>query len=398
MAKLRTGLLTTLDYKVFEGVNAVNDLTSYLLRIGLVGLKDRCVAVYAVPKDLITMSDGEITNATPNKRTLTITCPSSIDGYTNIKNKKLLTYPYVYASVSTGDGEHQYVFEKSGNTGNNLTFDIFLVISNGAKVYVMPTNYDHLANNFNCAFESSYPQLPIAIAPFVELLGNNGIVSKLLPLALTYGALKVPPQQPMPIPNDGASPLLSSVGKSDAIAGGLSNMQRAKYDIAYQAERRRIQEENAKNAAALDKLHVASHTIPQIMGTVNSNNINYTGGDMDTTLAISLTEGQKTYRVKGVHGFVHSIRAREAENIDNFFTMYGYTCDRVQVPNRHARPKFTYIKTQGCRIKPKGNGVPANYMDTICSIYDSGITFWDKGATIGDYTVNNAPVQQGGGT
>lgn len=394
MAEVISGLLTTTEYRVYSA----GDLSAELTKIGLVGMKDRVIGVYAVPSDLFTVNGGKISNDAPNFVTLSIARPSTLDGYTNIKNKKLLTYPYVYASVSSGGSEHQYVFEKSTNANNTLTFNIYGIIGTGPKTFIMPTNYDHMSYNFNCAFEEAYPQLPIAIAPFLELLGNNGIVTKLLPLALTYAAMKVPAQQPMPIPDDSGSALLSPVSDQHRISGALSNIQHAKYDIAYQAERRRIQEENAKNAAALDKLHIASHTVPQITGTVNLNNINYTGGDVDTTFAITLGSSGNQYRIKGAHGFVHCVRAREAENIDNFFTMYGYTCDRVKVPNRHARPKFTYVKTQGCRIKPKNNGVPAGYMDAICTIYDSGITFWDSTATVGDYTVDNSPVQQGGGT
>lgn len=394
MASVVSGLLTTTEYRVYSA----GELGAELTKIGLVGMKDRVIGVYAVPSDLFSVSDGKISNDDPNFVTLSIARPSALDGYSNIKNKKLLTYPYVYASVSSGGSEHQYVFEKSTNANNTLTFNIYGIIGTGPKIFIMPTNYDHMDYNFNCAFEEAYPQLPIAIAPFIELLGNNGIVTKLLPLALTYAAMKVPAQQPMPVPNDSASPLLSGVGAKDRIAGGLSNIQKAQYDIAYQAERKRVLAENMKNAATLDKLHVASHTVPQITGTVNLSNINYTGGDVDTTFAITLGSSGNAYRIKGAHGFVHCVRAREAENIDNFFTMYGYTCDKVKVPNIHARPKFTYVKTQGCRIKPKNNGVPAGYMDAICSIYDSGITFWDSTATVGDYTVDNSPVQQGGGT
>ena len=395
MASVVSGILTTTEYRVYTA----GQLSSELTKIGLVGMKDRVIGVYAVPSDLFDVdSNGHVSNDDPKFVTLTISRPTALDGYSNIKNKKLLTYPYVYASVSSGGSEHQYVFEKSTNSNHSLTFNIYGIIGTGPKIFIMPTNYDHLDYNFNCAFEEAYPQLPIAIAPFLELLGNNGIVTKLLPLALTYAAMKVPSAQPIPIQGNAGSALLRPVAENHKISGGLSNMAQAQYDIAYQAERKRVIAENTKNVATLDKLHVASHTVPQITGTVNLNNINYTGGDVDTTFAITLGSGANAYRIKGAHGFVHCVRAREAENIDNFFTMFGYTCDKIQVPNIHARPKFTYVKTQGCRIKPKNNGVPAGYMDAICAIYDSGITFWNSTATVGDYSVDNTPVQQGGGT
>lgn len=400
MADLRTGLLTTLKYKTFTGTA---QLTSYLTGIGLAGLKERVVGVYAVPSNLINTADsqqveqGEITNGYAKSTNLTISRPSTIDGYTP-KNKKLLTYPYVYATVSTGTKEQTYVFEKSYvDSAHTLSFNIYGVMGQGFKVYIVPYQYDHIPYNFNCAFEDEYPQMAVAITPFVELLGNNGIVSKLLPLALTAATLKVPPQQALPPRGDSASPLLSGVGSKDSIAGGLANLQKAQYNIAYEAERKRVMSENAENAAALQKLHVASHIVPQIGGTVDFNNLHYTGGDNDVALAVTMssTQGSGT-KIKGVHGMVHSIRYRDAQTIDDFFTVYGYTCDKVKVPNVHVRTKFTYTKTQGCRIKPKGNGVPAKYMVQICAIFDSGITFWDKSATIGDYGATNSIITVGG--
>lgn len=380
MSGIRTGLFTTVDYKAFTDPSNIG---GYLLGIGLVGVKDRCLGVYAVPEDLVSISSGEISNQSADdcKKFLTIPRPTTkIDGYT-VKNKKLLTYPYVFGSVSGGEEEHTYLFEKSKDANGNLTFNIYCVIGEGAKVYILPTNYDHMDYNFNCAFETPYPQLPIAIAPFVELLGSNGIITNLTKLINSNAESGDAPYIPEKL-----------FGKTET-----TKVNRSRNNPDYITSMKTVTERSLPTKEMTDWFDEryapdnSSKIVPMVIGSVN-HSFSYSGGKTDTNLAIKLGTGDDGYRVKGVHGFIHSVRAREAESIDNFFTMYGYTCDKVQVPNRHARPKFTYVKTQGCRIKPKNNGVPAKYMDMICSIYNSGITFWDSSATVGDYSVNNSPA------
>ena len=75
--------------------------------------------------------------------------------------------------------------------------------------------------------------------------------------------------------------------------------------------------------------------------------------------------------------------------IDDFFDKYGYAMNAIKVPNRHARPYYTYTKTKGCLIVGK---MPADDILQMQQIYDAGITFWDRYATVGDYSVNNAPM------
>ena len=81
--------------------------------------------------------------------------------------------------------------------------------------------------------------------------------------------------------------------------------------------------------------------------------------------------------------------------IDDYFTKYGYACHKLKVPNRDARPEFTYVKTVDCLIKAStqsGHGLPADDEEFIASIYNKGITFWKNPANIGNYTVSNTPV------
>ena len=82
-----------------------------------------------------------------------------------------------------------------------------------------------------------------------------------------------------------------------------------------------------------------------------------------------------------------SVSAQYARIIDDFFNMFGYAVKRCKVPNRNARPHWNYVKTIGCTLT---GSVPADSMRHLCQIYDHGITFWNNGDEIGNYSLNNA--------
>lgn len=84
-----------------------------------------------------------------------------------------------------------------------------------------------------------------------------------------------------------------------------------------------------------------------------------------------------------------------ARDIDNFFDMYGYAINKVDVPHRHVRNTYTYIQTENCLVV--GNA-PADAIGKIEKIMDRGITWWVAGSTVGDYSQSNSPINNGSGT
>ena len=85
---------------------------------------------------------------------------------------------------------------------------------------------------------------------------------------------------------------------------------------------------------------------------------------------------------------------------DNYFTMFGYACKQVKIPNRHVREYFTYTKTNGCKVYAKNYNLiqpTHDILRAIENIYDKGVRFWDysKANKVGDYTVNNSVLQGG---
>ncbi len=85
----------------------------------------------------------------------------------------------------------------------------------------------------------------------------------------------------------------------------------------------------------------------------------------------------------------HCVITREyAEKIDDFFTMYGYKINKVDVPNIYSRKNHNYIKTVGCHITGVDQEV---YTKAIEQMFDNGITFWHNTEHFGYYNVDNSP-------
>ena len=90
---------------------------------------------------------------------------------------------------------------------------------------------------------------------------------------------------------------------------------------------------------------------------------------------------------KGFHFYYAHIGLEFARAIDDFWTMYGYPCRKLKVPNRNARPHWTYTKTFDACIT---GSVPVDDMATIKMCYNRGITFWKFGDEVGNYNLDNS--------
>lgn len=114
-----------------------------------------------------------------------------------------------------------------------------------------------------------------------------------------------------------------------------------------------------------------------------------TGKNVPSTTGSNLDIKFNTY---GFQFYTMTLRASDAERIDNFFSKYGYATQKIKVPNVFARANWTYTKTKGCVIV--GNA-PADDVKKICQIFDNGITFWVDGDNVGNYGDLSNPVAVG---
>lgn len=87
-----------------------------------------------------------------------------------------------------------------------------------------------------------------------------------------------------------------------------------------------------------------------------------------------------------------TITEQYARRIDDYFDLFGYAIGRIRTPDRNIRPYWTYIKTSGCILS---GSINAQDERKICDIYDKGITIWNNGDNVGNYSLDNRATSRG---
>lgn len=276
--------------------------------------------------------------------------PDKIGTYTP-DNKKLLTYPYTCAYLTSyrgvGNEFHWEYFDKESAP----TFIVEGLFSTNASIMAYPINYKGLSNYLEGAVSiNSYPMCAWGADGFTEWVNNNLFKSMIGDYrGIAHSTI------------GGAT---SGGGKGALIGLGRGAANAIVDQIGRPAE------------ALFDS------------GTVH-------GGVTGDILI-----GNKSGRLISIA--TKHIREEYAKIIDEYFSMYGYKTNRVKEPNRNTRPHWNYVKTVGCSLVGSENGptsIPSSDAHKICEIYDTGITFWAHGNEVGDYTLDNtvSTVNNGGG-
>ncbi len=253
----------------------------------------------------------------------------------NPKNKKLLTYPFVFCYVTNFNGNSAiFPFEYFAKDDANFYLCTDEMPASPAILY--PANYKGLSentdekitlNNFpTIGWSSSYYDYWLAQVQTTKI---PNLVTNVVG-GFATGAVAT-----------GGNPIGAGIGAGIGALTSIANLM---------AER---------NWA--DKQPPQSHS-------TSSGLTDYWNGTLDFGI------------------MTKSITPEMAKTIDDYFDKFGYATHRVKTPNRAVRPHWTYTKTVGCVIK---GSVPCDDMHKICSIYDKGITFWKNGSEVGNYSLNN---------
>lgn len=318
------GLYTGVPYNTYlvENETQVQGLDTYLSNLVTNKEEDSVVSIVMAPSDFFTSS------ATPQIWSKTISRPTKVDGYAP-KNKKLLTFPYTFLTVDTGNDSHDYRFEFG--QGSSLSFNITAAPSPNPEVVCYPSNYNGSSgsNATESVTSTGFPQCAFSVDSYKAWLAYNAtgdIIGTAGTALASIGSF---------IGGNIGAGLAGTLG----VASSVNNMV------------------NAATAGAKSR------------GTIGSS----------TDVAC---------RVKDIYFKTMSITYEYAVMIDDYFSRYGYATNKIKVPNRNVRPHWTYTQTRDCTIR--GN-IPVGDMNKIKSIYNNGVTFWRNGAEVGNYALDNSP-------
>lgn len=282
--------------------------------------------------------------------TSAVSASMTLDGYTP-RNLKLLTSPYNYYTVFSSDG-NSLNFKYEDFTYGAPQFEVHSNLTYPPNMQLTPNNYKRMEHyKTESLLENDYPLcswyadyysrwLAQVGVPTFQRQSQQGIIN------FIHGGF------------DSAWGAARGGNKEDVRFALTSNLNRS-----LEIEANAIANFFTERQMALAQEEIFKGSI--------------SGG------SIAISSGQKTFR-----GVRMSVKYEIAQRIDAFFDVYGYATNLYKVPNRHVRPYYTYTKTAGCNIT---GSMPVEAIDLMKSIYDAGITFWDKNAVVGDYSVDNRP-------
>ena len=276
-----------------------------------------------------------------------LTVNGSFEGYAPTNNK-LFTSPFYKLIVTNHNGEQaEYNIEDFVHP-DEITFTMYADISANPTVTLVPKNYKGIVKNYDAGISiSGFPQISLNTDTFKLWLAKNqyGVAMNALAgvgqIVAGVAAVAAAPT------TGGASLGVAGIMGSSSIVSGVQGVA-STINGVYQASKE-------PNSA--------------------------TPGGGKTNLLTAMKMNKFDYHIQ-------TIRREHARTIDDFFTMYGYQTNKIKVPNLSSRPHFNYVQTVDINIV---GGIPADDMEILKHVYNSGVTLWKHTATVGDYSVDNRP-------
>lgn len=326
-----------------EGVN--NKINEYVSA----NKSDAIVSIYLTPQYLVEpyLESHEI-NETLKGRSLpyelsAITTDDTLDGY-KPKNNKLYTYPYNFLQVDNGGGNAmtlRYEFFKDLTPclrwSGTITTPIQLMVRpkyyKNDQVDVLRCETLTISNFPVCSWNYDAYQAWCAQSGMQAQRVVNSALTGVVGGAITGSAFG---------------------GYGSAVMatyGGVMNTLNTALDI-------------------LSKDYQASISADTLGGNFSSANANMSQNEL------------------GFNVGRFSVSSNIAKRIDDFFSMYGYSCGRLKVPNINSRPYWNYVKTSNCELS---GSAPNDDVTKIKQIFNNGITFWKSASYMYNYDLDNSP-------
>ena len=305
-----------------------------------------------------------VTDFKASAQTLNLTArPSTIDSYSP-RNKKLLTYPYLYLGFNPQNGSEKiYRYEDFSNA--TPSFKMMSEVNPNPTVCFVPQNYRGKSNS-NCtdmAVVNGYPQISWITDYFNSWLAQNSNIIKLQMQQEEYNYTIDAYKKGLDLAESVTGTAISSVA-----TGGLSTLSGMSNVVS-----------DSLDLARLDKNH--EFYVKNQMAQVEKQKM------LPNTAQLGTSATLLGYDLINTDVFTrYSIKSQFAQKIDKFFDMYGYLTNERKIPNLNNRPNWNYVKTIGANIV--GN-IPQYDLQAIKIMFDNGVTLWHNSSTFLDYSQNN---------
>ena len=344
------------------------------------GFGDAIVSIFAVPAlalvgfnnwTLETLLDDDpllwwmVSDFKANPQTLTLTSrPSTIDGYTP-KNKKLLTYPYLYLGYNPQNGSEK-IFRYENFTSGTPSFKFISELNPNPSIFIIPQNYRGISgdNISDSVSLNGYPTIGWTSDYYNAWLAQNSQIIEI--------------QRRQELYNYETN---VNIDKTKNVLGAISNIASATSNAnlgslissgsEYAINKELIQLQHQNHAEYINMLNAQKEKQSLLP---NKNSL----GSSATLLGYNYINNDIFTR--------YSIKRQFAERIDKYFDMYGYLTNKIKIPNLTGRSNWNYVKTIGANIL--GN-IPSLDLQRIKDMFDTGVTLWHNPSYYLDYSQTN---------
>lgn len=252
--------------------------------------------------------------------------PKTFNGI-NIKNKKCFTYPYNYLLVTNNVGNQNiYKYEEFGESG--IPADAILFTIEMALTIGCSIRLVPMGyKNIEYNYDES---IPLAKFPTCSW-ATDAFVNWITNNAINIGTQVL------------ATGAGIATGNVKTVAGNIASL--------------------------IGQFYQAS-LLPSIQGGNNSGDVNFASK-------------------QNVFKFINMrVKNENLKVIDDYFTRFGYSTNRVKEPNITGRQNFNYIEIGQSEEIGYGE-VPASFMNDINNACRKGVTIWHNHNNLGNYNIEN---------
>ena len=396
-------IYTGTTYLAFTVNDAHNEQALIDLIDALDDYPNEIVSIYCVPSFIIgTITDHYVINPTaPVSQTLGLYQngrkeSDGFEGYSP-KNKKLFTAPYTMLRVTNCEGEKIDLSFELFDNPDYCSFEVDGTIIGEPSWSIYPqdyamnesttgrTNYDYSMSceNFACGSWAS--------DVFGSYLAKNGFITATKMLVGTIGTMVASSMLTGGVGAVAGTGLVTASTASNlrmmdsALYGGTGPTDPRLYmgNLNIRPQKGELTDMARGGGYAL---YTGWKSACDLIRAKNTGNNTYGTGTKGTTAQINAH--------KGIYFKTVKIRKYLAEQIDNFFTMYGYAQNKLinigSYLENHKRPSYAYIQCDDFSLV--NGGLENKYKVEIAKIMNSGITFWFGNTMIGNYNANNDPT------
>lgn len=275
------------------------------------------------------------------------------------RNKKLMCYPYNFIYITNNQGSCAEYKWEDFSTPLSAQFNVWGNMAPNCGLILTPYNYKGYTNeNTDEMLQiTGFPQVSWSYDAYKAWVAQNAGTLGATAIGLTAEWAKA------------LVPWIMGAGLTPSVAGSEVPQLPGSYGT------------QTFQGNVLSGLNPGRGLIAATMGAVgqvfdHSRKPPHANGNGN--ISLSYQAGYMTF-----YYYRKFIKEEYAKIIDAYFDMYGYKVNMVGVPNRNARPCYTFIKTVGCAVDGL---LPADDAKAIQSIFDKGIRFWKTSATFGVYS------------